>query len=109
MAKYSSKEALNELKHLESLITSRAENLLQKKNSKGVAEILISIDNEIYQTKREARKLRLMDKLDYEVYKTLMDGYVELQKKIIKLSGKHGLERDVRYVFFPEDRDKYSE
>ena len=37
-----------------------------------------------------------MGRLDYEVYKTLMDGYVELQRQIMKLSEKHGLERDVK-------------
>ncbi|MEM3833328.1 MAG: hypothetical protein QW128_07050 [Thermoprotei archaeon] len=79
MVKYSSKEALNELKYLEPLIMARAENLLKNKDSRSVAELLISIDNEIYQTEREAKRLRLMGKLDYDVYRTLMDGYVELQ------------------------------
>ena len=99
MAKYSSKEALNELKYLESLIMARAENLLKSKDSRGVAEMLLSIDNEIYQTEKEARRLRLTGRLDYEVYRTLMDGYAELQKQIIELSEKHGLERDVRDMY----------
>lgn len=99
MARYSSKDALNELRYLESLIMARAENLLKNKDSRGVAEILMFIDNEIDKTEREARRLRLMGKLDYEVYRTLVNGYVELQRQIIELSEKHELEKDVKDMY----------
>jgi hypothetical protein len=99
MAKYSKENALYELKELESKLLSRAEKLLREKNVDKVAGILISIDNEIYETEREARRLRLMGRLDYEVYRTLMDGYVDLQRQIIELSEKHGLEKDVRNMY----------
>jgi hypothetical protein len=94
-----SKDALNELKELESKLLSRAERLLKEKNVDKVAGILMSIDNEIYETEREARRLRLMGRLDYEVYRTLIDGYVDLQRQIIELSEKHGLEKDVRNMY----------
>jgi len=99
MSRYSRKEALSELNYLESLIIARVENFLKSKDSRAVAEILISIDNEIYQTEKEARRLRLMGRLDYEVYRTLMDGYAKLQKQIIELSKEYGLERDVKEVY----------
>ena len=99
MAKYSKQDALYELKELESGLLSKTEKLLRDKNIDRIAEILISIDNEIYQTEREARRLRLMGRLDYEVYSTLMDGYVELQKRIIELSEKHGLAKDVKSMY----------
>ncbi|MEM5854277.1 MAG: hypothetical protein QXG39_09375 [Candidatus Aenigmatarchaeota archaeon] len=99
MSRYSRKEALSELNYLESLIIARVENFLKNEDSRAVAEILISIDNEIYQTEKEARRLRLMGRLDYEVYRTLMDGYAKLQKQIIELSKEYGLERDVKEVY----------
>jgi len=99
VVRYLNREALNELKYLEPLIMARAVNLLKSKNYRGAAEMLISIDNEIYQTEHEARRLRLMGKLDYEVYRALMDGYVGLQRRIVELSEKHGLERDVKEVY----------
>ena len=99
MTKYSTKESLNELSELESRVLSRTEDLLRNKNCRGVAEILISIDNEIYQTEREARKLRLMGRLDYEVYRSLIDGYVEIQKHIIELSEKYGLDGEVKSMY----------
>jgi hypothetical protein len=58
MARYSSKDALNELKGLESKLLLRTEELLKDKNVDRVAGILISIDNETYQTEREARRSR---------------------------------------------------
>ena len=67
MARYSKENALYELKKLESKLLSRAEKLLRDKNVDRVAGILISIDNEIYQTEMEARRLRLMGRLDYEI------------------------------------------
>ena len=48
---------------------------------------------------REARRLRPMSRLDYEIYHTLMNGYVELQKPILELSEKHRLESDVRSFY----------
>jgi len=99
LARYSSKDALNELKELESMILPRAEKLLKDSNAKGVAGILISIDNELYRTEREAMILRLKGELDYEVYRTLIEGYVELQRQIIELSEKHGLEKDVKNMY----------
>lgn len=77
----------------------KAKNLLKIKDSNGVAQLLIFIDNIIHQTEKEAIRLRLTGKLDYGVYRTLMDGYVELQRQIIDLSEKHGLERDVRDMY----------
>jgi hypothetical protein len=99
MVRYSKESALYELKELESGILSKTEKLLRDKNIDRIAEILISIDNEIYQTEREARRLRLTGRLDYEVYKTLIDGYADLQKQIIELSQKHGLEKDVKSAY----------
>ncbi|MEM2429876.1 MAG: hypothetical protein QW779_04960 [Nitrososphaerales archaeon] len=99
MAKYSSKKALSELKYLESLIMLKAENLLKNKDSRGVAELLISIDNQIHHTEREAIRLRLTGKLDYEVYRTLIDGYFDLQRKIVEFSDKYGLGRDVKDMY----------
>ncbi|MEM2562131.1 MAG: hypothetical protein QXT06_07370, partial [Candidatus Bathyarchaeia archaeon] len=99
VVRYLNREALNELKYLEPLIMARAVNLLKSKNYRGAAEMLISIDNEIYQTEHEARRLRLMGQLNYEVYRALMDGYVGLQRRIVELSEKHGLERDVKEVY----------
>ncbi|MHA1859753.1 MAG: hypothetical protein ACTSVF_01475 [Candidatus Asgardarchaeia archaeon] len=40
----------------------RVENLLRNKDYREVARLLVSIDNEIYQTEREARRLRLTDR-----------------------------------------------
>lgn len=99
MVRYSSEDALRELKELESAIMARTEGLLKDKNYREVASLLISIDNEIYQTEREARRLRLTGKLDYKVYKTLIEGYAELQRQIIELSEKHGLENDVKSFY----------
>jgi hypothetical protein len=97
--RYSREDALKELKELDSVVMSRAENLLKEGKYKEVAWILMSIDNEIYQTEKEARRLRLMGRLDYGVYRTLIEGYVELQKQIIELSGRHGLEKDVKNMY----------
>jgi hypothetical protein len=87
MARYSREDVSRELKELESKIMAKAESFLRAGKYKDVASLLFSIDNEIYQTEREARKLRLMGRLDYEVYRSLIDGYVELQRQIIELSG----------------------
>ena len=78
MARYSEEDALKELKDLESIIMAGTENLLRNKNYREVARLLVSIDNEIYETEREARRLRLMGRLNYEVYRTLMEDYIEL-------------------------------
>jgi len=78
MARYSEEDALKELKDPESIIMARTENLLRNKNYREVAMLLVSIDNEIYETEREARRLRLMGRLNYEVYRTLMEDYIEL-------------------------------
>lgn len=40
-----------------------------------------------------------MGRLDYEIYHTLMNGYVEFQKQILELSEKHRLESDVRSFY----------
>jgi len=60
MARYSEEDTLKESKDLESIITARTENLLRNKNYREVARLLVSIDNEVYKTEREARRLRLM-------------------------------------------------
>jgi len=78
MARYSEEDALKELKDPESIIMTKTENLLRNKNYREVAMLLVSIDNEIYETEREARRLRLMGRLNYEVYRTLMEDYIEL-------------------------------
>jgi len=102
MPSYSSKEALNEMRELESKLLARTEELLKNKNARGVANILLSIENEMYQTEREARRLRLKGELDQDVYKTLVNGYVELEKQIMACASKFGLERDVKdaYLFY---------
>jgi hypothetical protein len=100
--KYSVHEAEVELEELEARILERAEKLLNKKDSKTVARIILGLQNEIDQVYREARTLRLKGELDYQVYKTLVDGYSNITAKVFEYAEKCGLLDDVRhyYTFF---------
>lgn len=100
MASYSSEDALKELKEIESKFLYKTENFVRDKNPEAIARILLAIDNELFETESEARRLRLSGQLDVNVYRTLIDGYFGLQRQVIELSEKYGLGRDVR--------DKYS-
>lgn len=69
-------------KELELNLLEKADKLFKAKNYDAVAGLLVLIDNEIYETEREARRLRLKGSLDVEVYKTLMDGYHALRYNV---------------------------
>lgn len=69
---------MDEIKELESRLLARTEELLENENYQEVVRMLSSINNELYQIEREAKRLRLMGKLDLDVYRALIDGHFEL-------------------------------
>jgi len=97
--RYKREDALRELDELELNLLERADKLLKAKNYDGVAGLLVLIDNEIYETEREARRLRLKGSLDVKVYKTLMDGYHELSEKIVQCASNHGAPDQVKSIY----------
>ncbi len=99
MQNYTKDDAVNELCELEVNLIEKADKLLKAKNFDGVAGLLVLIDNEIYETEREARRLRLEGNLDVNVYKTLMDGYHSLSEKIVGRASKYGLWDQVKSVY----------
>ncbi|MCP8322008.1 MAG: hypothetical protein H3Z52_13900 [archaeon] len=99
MQNYTRDDAINELCELEANLLEKTDKLLKAKNYDGVAGLLILLDNEIYETEREARRLRLEGSLDVHVYKTLMDGYHNLSEKIAERASKYGLLDQVKNVY----------
>jgi len=100
MQNYTKDDVLNELYELEANLLEKADKLLKAKNFDGVAGLLVLLDNEIYETEREARRLRLEGKLEVKVYKTLMDGYHSLSEKIAEGASKHGLCDQVKSIYY---------
>ena len=106
MAQYTVKDALQELNELRDNLQSRMSKLLSKRDVEKVAYILFSLENEMAEIEREARRLRLRGELDLKVYRTLIKGYQEFMKMIMEESAKHGVERDVKnyYTFLKAEQ-----
>lgn len=99
MAKYTVKDALEELNELRNRLQSKVDQLLSKREVEKVAYLLFSLEKEVAEIEKEARRLRLKGELDLGVYRTLVKGYHEFMRFILEESTKHGVERDVKNYY----------
>ena len=99
MAQYTVRDALEELNELRNKLQSSVTDLLSRREVEKVAYLLFSLENEMAEIEKEARRLRLKGELDVGVYRTLVKGYHELTGMIIEESARHGVERDVRNYY----------
>ena len=106
MAQYTVNDALEELDELRNNLKLRLDDFLSKREVEKVAYLLFSLENEIAEIEREARRLRLKGELDVKVYRTLINGYQEFIKMILEESTRHGVEKDVRnyYTFLKAEQ-----
>lgn len=104
VAKYTGQDASNELRELESRLLDKTVDLLENENIREVADILVSLNRELYETHREARKLRLRGALDVEVYKTLMAGYARIEGRIMECAKVLDREEELRGIYLTYTR-----
>ncbi len=103
---YTPEHALEEVKYRASRVLSRSEQFLRSNNPRPVAQMLVGVYTEIGRIEKEARRLKLLSSLDYDVYSTLLNGYVSLMGATLKLAERYGFDGDVKhlYEFYKSER-----
>ena len=95
MSGYRIKDALRELEQIGQAVLSRAEDNLKKKKVFEVARIYALVERETEKIEDEARSLMLAGKLNYEVYRQLVDGYSSLSNGIMEMAKAYRVAGDV--------------
>lgn len=106
--RYTPEHALEEVRYRASRVLSKSERFLRGNNPRPVAQMLVGIYTEIGRIEKEARRLKLLGSLDYDVYSTLINGYVCLMEATLKLAENYGFGDRVRslYEFYKSERYK---
>ena len=97
--KYNVQTAMQEYALLSEKVMQKVEFHLERDNSFEVAKIYSLVQNELYKTDEDARKMKLTGKLVPEMYDVMSNGCIDIGKQIILLSHEYSLGNKVYEIY----------
>ena len=98
MTDYPSNRALEELKITGERILAKTEADLKNRRIFEVARVYALVNRESEKLDEEARTLKLVGKLDHDIYRQLVEGYASLSCGIFEQAKAHRVAADVKVL-----------